>query len=371
MNILLCSKARLRSDLGTSQTLIDLGDALCARGHNVRCVDPYILARFGHDPSEALDNFLTSASTPYDVVDFDYSFYKPLGDRHAAAFIARVQLLGLHELDIEIPPLPKLRFRIKHLVTKRYRRKQHLARANHSLGVFDNSTYTIVLNDWDKQVLVDNGINRESIAVIPNGIGRKAKVLFDVKISRCMYKPKIAFIGSFGPRKGAADMPAIVARTVEKIPDARFLLLGTLGIFRTREEVLSMFPRRHRGYIDVVPSFERENLPALLESCTIGIYPTYWEAFGLGALEMMAAALPVISYRAPGPCSFIPEPWVVPLGDVDALVGRLVSLLQSPVKFEAAQRLAREVARRHTWERSAALTEIVYQEAFQGLTARP
>ena len=44
----------------------------------------------------------------------------------------------------------------------------------------------------------------------------------------------------------------------------------------------------------------RQDIPALIASCDIGIQSSHWEGFGLTAVEFMAAGKPVIASRVPG-----------------------------------------------------------------------
>ena len=75
---------------------------------------------------------------------------------------------------------------------------------------------------------------------------------------------------------------------------------------------MNYFPKKLRGYIEVIPQFHPDELPILLSSCSLGIFPSYLEGFAFGVLEMLAAALPVIAYDTPGAPMMVPEQYLVP-----------------------------------------------------------
>ena len=140
------------------------------------------------------------------------------------------------------------------------------------------------------------------------------------------------------------------------VPNAKFRLIGTAGLFQSEAEVLAHFPSSLRPSIEVIPRFKPEDLPALLESCSAGVFPSYIEGFGFGVLEMLAAGLPVIAYDAPGPPDMLPREYLTPRGDVAATSKSLVDLLKDPVTLKQKRIEARERARSFTWKRAAQQT---------------
>lgn len=150
----------------------------------------------------------------------------------------------------------------------------------------------------------------------------------------------VAFIGSWVPRKGAKDWPAIVRRVRSRVPEARFLFLGT-GF--DRAFVLRGFPPGDAASVEVVPAFKSEDLPGLLAGVTAGAYPGYLEGFGFAVLEKLAAGLPVIAYDAPGTRDMLRHragsPMVEP-GDVEAFGDKVTGVLALPpdsYSLEAAE----------------------------------
>jgi glycosyltransferase involved in cell wall biosynthesis len=171
----------------------------------------------------------------------------------------------------------------------------------------------------------------------------------------------VAFIGAWNSRKGSRDWPEIVRRVRERVPDARFLLLGT---GHDREYVLSGFDPAGRAGIEVVPRYESPDLPSLLAGATAGAFPGYLEGFGFSVLEKLAAGLPTVTYDAPGPrdtMSLLASPAMVPAGDTAAFATRLAGLLtSSPERYAELSEDSLRAAARLSWREIAAATRETY-----------
>lgn len=181
----------------------------------------------------------------------------------------------------------------------------------------------------------------------------------------------VAFIGTWNQRKGSEDWPLIAEQVLARLPDARFLFLGT-GF--TPDQVLAAFPIRVRERCHVVPTYDSEDLPRLLAPVTVGAFPGYLEGFGFSILEKLAAGLPTVTYDAPGPRDMmrhLAQPGMVPVGDLGAFARRLTDLLTlDPGTYEARSRDATRVARRFRWREIAAATAEVYQQRWDQLRGK-
>ncbi|HEY3569724.1 MAG TPA: glycosyltransferase [Thermoanaerobaculia bacterium] len=171
----------------------------------------------------------------------------------------------------------------------------------------------------------------------------------------------VAFIGAWNSRKGSRDWPAIVRRVRERVPDARFLFLGT---GHDRDYVLAGFRPEDRAALEVVPRYESRGLPPLLAGATVGAFPGYLEGFGFSVLEKLAAGLPTVTYDAPGPrdtMSLLENPAMVPLGDTDAFAGRVAGLLLLPPdRYAELAEDSLRAAARLSWREIAAATREAY-----------
>ena len=180
---------------------------------------------------------------------------------------------------------------------------------------------------------------------------------------------KICFIGMWSLRKGSRDWPEIMRRIWERVPDARFLFLGTMF---TADVVFSELGLRDSRRVQCVPTYDPAELPKLLGDCAVGLFPSYIEGFGLAVLEQLAAGIPTIAYDVPGPRQIL-EPrrdtLLTPEGDIDALAERAIQILQSsPQRYAELSSQCVALSGRYRWSEIAVETAAKYRTAFDRLS---
>jgi glycosyltransferase involved in cell wall biosynthesis len=110
-----------------------------------------------------------------------------------------------------------------------------------------------------------------------------------------------------------------------------------------------------------------EELSALYQDAMALVYPSRYEGFGLPLLEAMAAGCPVITTtggalpEVVGDAGLLVEP-----GSVAALAGAMECVADDPDLRSKLARMGLARAREFTWERTAARTIEVYEEAARG-----
>jgi glycosyltransferase involved in cell wall biosynthesis len=344
---------------------LDFADGLRANG---------IAYDFFPEPGNMIDwreygnvvaSYLQANAHRYDVVDYCFDAVRPwvklAPDAVPVLKVARVVLLFPHHEDhipLPKPPMTLLR-RAKRLL----RRREAQPQCTDFDANMREADLINVANSMDKECLVRLGWDARKIIVLPYGLtstgADRLATCFDRR-SRTA-PPRIAFVGTFDYRKGCLDFPCIVERVAAAIPEVRFRLLGTKGLFQTRERVLAWFPRRLRGLLEIHPTFDSADLPGLLVDCQIGMFPSYLEGFPIAVVEMLGAGLPVIAYDAPGPSDILPREWLVNRGEREELANRLIRLLQS-ADILRNQLRAWEISRHFDWNRIARDTVQCYEE---------
>jgi len=180
----------------------------------------------------------------------------------------------------------------------------------------------------------------------------------------------ICFIGMWGLRKGSRDWPEII-RTIRKAhPATKFLFLGTMFDERV---VRSELPGTEG--ISCHTTFNEADLPSLLAHCTLGLFPSYIEGFGLALLEQLAAGLPSIAYDVPGPHQILrPQRsrLLVPVGDIKALTERAAQILAlTASEYESLSADCLAIARSYRWDEIAHETIQEYRAALDSLGSKP
>lgn len=361
--------------LGATKNRIELAESLKILGWETYLItsDQVKADREGVEETynEALKNYLIRHAHKYDIVLYEYNslpFNRNLFCKKTV-FVARPALLFFSDTRLNIPVDLKTRF------SSLYHKSLMALRINFNSRNKDPDTEKLaslrqsdviqVQNKLDAALLIGKGFDKSKIIIVPNGITEERSL--NLRKSRLPFEKQfiIAFTGTFDFRKGAMDFPFIVKTLLRQYPDCRFKFLGTKGLFSKTDQVLNFFPKNLRNSIEVIPTFEPEELPELLRDCQIGIFPSYLESFGFGALEMMCAGLPVVSYNVPGPSDFILKDLLVPVGDKKLMVEKVIDLMEDKAKLKRMAQEAREVADEYSWSKIATTTSYIYQQYYK------
>ena len=155
-------------------------------------------------------------------------------------------------------------------------------------------------------------------------------------------------------------------------PHLRFQIVGD-GPRRRELEELS----HARGLADHVEFLgHREDIPSLLAAADAFVLPSRSEAFPNGAIEAMAAGLPVVASNVGGLRDLIQNGRtgvLVAPGNPEALAGALQTLIDNPAGAEAIGRAAHdEVQQRYSFDRMIAAYENLYLSGLRArVSARP
>ena len=161
---------------------------------------------------------------------------------------------------------------------------------------------------------------------------------------------KICFIGMWTPRKGAKDWGQIIQLICARVPESRFLFLGTMA---PDDTVLNDLGPGARESVELVARFQPDELPHLLSDCTVAAFPSYVEGFGLAVVEQLAAGIPVVAYDAAGPRDILhhslPELLVAP-GDVVRFSETIIDILTSDFsRYEQLRHRSAQTAEKFSW----------------------
>lgn len=351
LRLLFLSQCHLSRELGGSKVQLVLAEQLRNLGWQVDC-------RFPFDPA---DPGQRAELQTYDVVDWDPRHgLEPAWLPATSLSVCRFPLLPLHleggcpwpqplrrRLDPLLRPIRRLRGRpcprqVEQQSLMQARRALHLAHA------------VAVQNQDDRACLLRLGVAGDRLIVEPCGL---TEAEFTALAQRPPADPKapiLAFLGSFDPRKGCADLAWLARRLGRLFPALRLRLIGTNGLYQGEAAIRRWFPAWLQPRLEVVPTFASSTLADQLSGVSLSVFPSYLEGFGIAVIEQLAAGIPVLAYDAPGPADILPAEWLVPRGDRQALLERLTALLAVPARLAAAAACSPPIAEPYRWSTIAA-----------------
>ncbi len=181
-------------------------------------------------------------------------------------------------------------------------------------------------------------------------------------------RQKICFIGMWGPRKGSRDWPKIMATIGQRHPAAEFLFLGTMF---DESVVRAELGPTEAQRLTCRPTFAGSELPALLADCTLALFPSYIEGFGLAVIEQLGAGLPTIAYDVSGPRQILHAQradFLTPAGETGAMAARAAQILALGVpEYEKLSAACAAIAREFRWSDIARHTIEEYRVALDSL----
>ncbi|MEO6971390.1 MAG: glycosyltransferase [Chthoniobacterales bacterium] len=210
-------------------------------------------------------------------------------------------------------------------------------------------------NDDERLELARDAQVRGPCLVQPYGLSdefRNALAEAAASPAERLRRQKICFIGMWSLRKGARDWPKIIVAIRQQHPATEFLFLGTLA-----DESVVRSDLKGAENVTCRTTFEAGELPSLLADCSVALFPSYVEGFGLAVLEQLAAGLPTIAYDVAGPRQIL-EPqrarFLTPAGDTAVIAARAVEILSLSVpEYENLSAQCRAIASHYRWSKIA------------------
>ena len=218
--------------------------------------------------------------------------------------------------------------------------------------------------------LYSEGIGADLVRVIANGISLER---FNARPFAGRPVRTIVTVANLRKEKAHEVLLAAAARLRSAHPHVHFLIVGD----GPRAAELHRLAATLRVQTQVTFLGHREDVPALLARADAFVLPSRSEAFPNGAIEAMAAGLPVIASRVGGLSELIEDGKTGVLVEPDdpvALAEAIESLVASPARAEALGAAAREeVARHYSFDRMVREFEDLYSSHLEsaGVPVRP
>jgi glycosyltransferase involved in cell wall biosynthesis len=237
------------------------------------------------------------------------------------------------------------------------------------------AAHTTVLNDRILDVFVDQGVDPDSVSVIPNGVDVDrfgdvpAAAVTDVRRKYgATGRPTLLFVGTIMPRKGVDDLVRAVGHLVTDrgLTDLRAVVAG-------EDELDGEYTAEVRGIVGdlgvednvTFPGFvPEEDLAPLYAAADAFVMPSREEGFGMTITEAMAAGTPVVGTRVGG----IPrqvddghQGYLVEPNDPKGLANAIGDVLRDAPERRRMGESARERAETYSWGSIAERFERVYR----------
>ncbi len=234
--------------------------------------------------------------------------------------------------------------------------------------------------DEQKQLVRFCGADPARISLVPCGVNLDVFRPIDKQEARRQLGLRdddriLLFVGRIEPLKGL-DILLGAAAQVESDSDCFVLVVGGDGSTKEGEVPRLRHLASELGIAERVSflgAVDHERLPLFYSAADVCVVPSFYESFGLVALEAMACGTPVVASRVGGLAGTVRDgetgyliPWRCP----EPFAERLELLLDNEELRRAFGQSAREFVERFRWDNVADATLALYQELIEDASAR-
>ena len=213
-------------------------------------------------------------------------------------------------------------------------------RSGTKILVSNNDTKKIVINEYN--------VKSENISIVPNGVDLS---LFKTNIKK--NPEKIVFAGAMYYHRGLDILLEAIPYVIKKIPNAKFILLGSGGEMNKLKKIVS--DKKLEKSVEFTGWINRDKIPQSISDASVGIGPLRLtdvtsRALPIKVLEYMAVSLPVIAKRGTLPLDVLEnEKNGYFVDDVEDLVEKIIELLNDPKKVENMGIQSSNMVQKFSW----------------------
>lgn len=225
----------------------------------------------------------------------------------------------------------------------------------------------IAVSDGVKNVLVEDGVAAEKIAVVPDGVDarhfqccQKGRYLYQ-EFGIDEHAPVIGNVAALAPHKHQQNLLAAAKIVLQEIPAAQFLVVGE-GELKTELKELAKKLGLEKN---VLFTGFREDVPHILTILDLFVVSSYLEGLGSSTLEAMAAELPVVATRTGGIPEIVQDGvngLLVSPRDSQALAAAMIALLRDKDKRKNMGAAGRKIVENFSVEKMVEGNIHVYQQ---------
>jgi D-inositol-3-phosphate glycosyltransferase len=236
----------------------------------------------------------------------------------------------------------------------------------------------VVASEHEKHLLTAlYGARAGAISVVPCGVDLDVFFPIDKPSARrelglAAHDRIVLFVGRIEPLKG---IDVLIGAAAQLHEDENLCVLIVGGDERAADEIATLRAQAEdlgiADHISFVGSVDHAKLPLYYNAADVCVVPSYYESFGMVAVEAMACGTPVVASRVGGLTSTITDgetgfliPWRCP----DPFAERMELLLDNDELRRSFGLAAREAAERYRWENVADAVAALYESL---LAAQP
>ena len=213
-----------------------------------------------------------------------------------------------------------------------------------------NASNVLVSNkDTEKVIIKEYDVSPEKISIIPNGVDLS---LFN--ISKLKDPKKIVFTGAMYYHRGLDILLEAIPKIIKKIPDAKFILIGSGSELEKLKETVSK--NNLESSVEFKGWMKREEIPENITDASIGIGPLRLtdvtaRALPIKVLEYMSVSLPIIAQKGTLPDDvLVNEKNGYFIDGVDDLAEKIISLLEKPEKIKEMGLQSSQMVQKFSWD---------------------
>jgi glycosyltransferase involved in cell wall biosynthesis len=232
---------------------------------------------------------------------------------------------------------------------------------------FQKAQVVVAVSEKVAQELVNIGVPRSRIRVIVNGVDLEEFTPGEsIGVARRRHRQKLGlpenvtlalFAGDIRtPRKNLDT----VLHALVKVPDLHLAVVGNIEGSPFPQLAASLGLSERVYFVGF-----RRDIPEIMRSVDLFIFPSRYEACSLVLLEALSSGLPVITAAATGGAELVtPECGIVlpDSNDIDALAVALISLVGIDALMQQMGQAARSVAEQHSWTTMAQTYVDLFEE---------
>jgi len=204
------------------------------------------------------------------------------------------------------------------------------------------------------------GVSRDEINVIHHGIDTalfSGPASLSESIGAKIPSDFLLYVGNIEPRKNLGALISAIDRLAGS-SSALPLVIAGRPAWNYEETMRIIDDSPNVIYLGFVTDEDRR---ALMQLCTLFVFPSLYEGFGFPILEAMAAGAPVLTTDNGSLAEVRGPSWLIEGTEPDAIMSAIGQALQDPAWIRQAGSAGQEWAGRFNWDRSVEMHVRVYE----------